>query len=268
MYTITSGERENRVSSPVQLGAEGLLGSEEMDGIEAATEPLGGAHAPISEIQELFQSIIETIGYLFRLSVLIRNSSSRDRYSKALAMASKMPFDDHFDIDHVGNKFPRLRQDGMAWLRERLGKAITQRRQYLRYCREHRERLSRITEAPSSVKFSPEQNTTDIFLQDQQPRIEGDTQTVISNTRSTLAPTTASTVNPVKLENSDTMETPEGQDDGDSQSQISYATSVGESNSDNRLTVIRLEEVARVGQLFECPYCWTIQKFSHQHGWR
>lgn len=270
---IASGERENRVSSPVPFDADSLSD----DGANLSESGPGlpeSSFGPTSEIQELFQSIPETVASLFKLSILIRNATSRDRFSKALATASKAPFNDQFDIDHVGNKFPYLYSDDKEWLRKRLGDAITQRRQYLRYCREHREKLSKDPEVRNATEARPDSETKAAFLAVQNQKVEAgeDAQTVISRPTSTLAPTTSSTVIPAKLERPETLEKLDEQNDDDTRSQTSYATSVGDDDSDNRLSVRRLEEVleevAGTTQSFECPYCWTIQKINNQHAWR
>ena len=57
---------------------------------------------------------------------------------KALSR-DRLKLNDHFDVSHVGAKFPKLAADNQAWLRQRLGRAITHRRQFLRYTREHRD---------------------------------------------------------------------------------------------------------------------------------
>jgi hypothetical protein len=254
---IASGERDNRVSSPEPFTDELLSDYGGPDETKTAVNPSEPAAAQTSEIQELFQSIPETIASLFKLSILIRNSSSRDRYAKALAAAAKAPFEDQFDVDHVGNKFPRLYRDEMAWLRTRLGTAITQRRQYLRYCREHHEKLSKVPDLWDITEpiSEPKTSTTFLAVQGQQSQPVEDNQTVISKPTSTLAPTTASTVVPAKLESSENLERLEEQDEDDNRSQTSYATSVGEDESDNKLSVVHLDEVATAGQSFECPYC-------------
>lgn len=211
--------------------------------------------------------IPETIASLFKLSILIRNSSSRDRYAKALASSSNAPFNEQFDIDHVGNKFPRLYRDDGEWLRMRLGKAITQKRQYLRYCREHREKLSKVPEPLNTSETLPELEMGNAFLtvKGQQIEVISDAQTVVSRPTSTLAPTTASSVVPAKFEHLGNLEE---QDEDENRSQTSYATSVNEDETDNRLSVVALEEVAGTAQSFECPYCWTIQRTSNQRTWR
>ncbi|CAG8954756.1 hypothetical protein HYFRA_00004681 [Hymenoscyphus fraxineus] len=258
VIAIALGKRENRIGSPVPLDHELL------------DEDYGSASQPTSEIQELFQSISETIASLFKLSILIRNSSSRDRYAKALAAASKAPFDDHFDIDHVGNKFPRLCGSDREWLGKRLGKAITQKRQYLYYCREHRETLSRAPGLRDVIEITPEPiiGSTSLTVQKQNSTSHDDAQTVISRPTSTLAPTTASTVIATKLESAMRLGDVEEEAENDNRSQTSYATSIGEDESDNRLSIIRLEEVAGTAESFECPYCWTIQKINNQRSWR
>ena len=75
-----------------------------------------------------------------KASIVIRDATPRDRFTKAVTSA-KYPFIDFFDISHVGHRFPKLDIDSREWLRIRLGRANTQRRQYLKYCREHHEKF-------------------------------------------------------------------------------------------------------------------------------
>lgn len=85
----------------------------------------------------MLRSSSDTITSLCSSSALIRSATSRDRHAK-FAAAEGEPISQKHDINHVGHKFPRIRQ--IQWLEKRLGKSIIQRRQYPRYCREHRER--------------------------------------------------------------------------------------------------------------------------------
>jgi len=94
----------------------------------------------VTELDEIFQSLADSISSLFKISLLIRSATPRDRYAKA-ATSVKQPFDDTFDISHVGHKHPKLEIKENQWLRNRLGQAITRRRQYLKYCREHHDKL-------------------------------------------------------------------------------------------------------------------------------
>lgn len=212
---------------------------------------------PVSELEELLKSCGDTITTLFKISVLIRSATSRDRCAKA-ATAQGEPFEPHFDVDHVGHKYPRIRRS--EWLEKRLGKAITQRRQYLRYCRDHRERTGaekRFTEADNHTPRDNRMTTHD--------RKDSSTRAGKSPTQSmgpsTLAITTASTLNVAALEVLD-----EGSDEA--QSQISYATSMGEDNSGDYLRVPPIPEDANSGLLFECPYCWTVQTIKSRRAWK
>lgn len=113
--------------------------------------------------------------------------------------------------------------------------------------------------------LEPEVEANFLVVQGQQLRNDDDAQTVMSKPTSTLALATASTVIPTKLENIDSDKEPS---DDDTRSQTLYATSVNEDDSDNRLSVVRLEDVASSSSPFECPYCWTIQTISNQHAWQ
>ncbi|TVY37144.1 Exocyst complex component [Lachnellula subtilissima] len=212
----------------------------------------------ISEIKEIFESITDAINNLFRLSMIIRNNTSRDRYAKAAAAALSVPFDDNFDISHVEHKFPALKSKGKEWLVIRLGKSITKRRQYLRYCREHHDKISRehypiprpsIME-PSEIKLETVAGLT------------ADARSAFSKPTSTLAPTQASTL----LLTSDQL--PEDAPPEDSQSQTSYATSNEEYMSSSKLRVIKLEDISKGASHFECPYCWQIQASKSQKSWK
>ncbi|KAF2262756.1 hypothetical protein CC78DRAFT_498061, partial [Lojkania enalia] len=160
----------------------------------------------------------------------LRNASPRDRFARALA-SKQITFDESYDISHVGHKFPFLAKPENMWLKERLGKAITQRRQYLRYTRDHREKLDRV---------DPE-------LGELQPT-------------SALASTLASTL---RLGEGELLET----NFEDGQSQTSYALSLGEESDENH-QLPPLSEIAKGAITFECPLCWTIQNVRKESSWR
>ncbi|KAH7330210.1 hypothetical protein BKA65DRAFT_554201 [Rhexocercosporidium sp. MPI-PUGE-AT-0058] len=140
VHLITSHGRENRT---------GALHEAELDDSERALGPIADIEndtsdeEELSEIREIFASIDDAINNLFRFSVIIRNNINRDRYAKAAASSIASPFNDQFDICHVEHKFPALGKRNDRWLVERLGKAVTQRRQYLKYCRDHHEKIAK-----------------------------------------------------------------------------------------------------------------------------
>lgn len=215
----------------------------------------------LSEAEELFESIKETITSLFRISMIIRHASPRDRFAKALS-AKQTPFDESFDINHVKHKYPLLDQQDRHWLAERLGKAITNRRQFLRYAREHRDKL-----AKESKEVEYQEHRSDIIAEalgpaiDRAAKSEAD-HTVLSKPTSTLAPTSASTLLIARVQ------TPAPEDDlPDDRSQTSYAISIGE-DDDLGLQLPKLADVSKDGFPFECPLCWTIQNMRKERSWR
>jgi hypothetical protein len=90
------------------------------------------------KVSHICHKISEDISHLFKVSALIGKSIARDRYARA-ETASKEKFDGQYDVAHVKAKFRQ--QNAPDWLLVRLGEAITKRRQYIKYVREHRSRI-------------------------------------------------------------------------------------------------------------------------------
>ena len=242
VYSIASGARPNRTASPA---------SSTSDDVEES----------LSEIQEIFQVIPETISNLFRLSIVIQNATPRDRFSKALA-SRRDPFDDSFDVAHVGAKFPRLDTKQSEWLKRRLGAAITQRRHFLRYTREHREKKAK-HEDERSVEPNPSIRPALESPPEGPRQALTESQSVFSGPKatSTLAPTAASTLIIAKLDEAEQMS-----DTG--MSKTSFATSVDDGSEAHALAIPALDDLAKAGNTFECPLCWTFQSFKTQRAWR
>ncbi|CAN9281448.1 unnamed protein product [Alternaria alternata] len=119
LLAIVSGEREGMVTITDEAEEEGEV---------------------ISEANGLREEISETITRLFRVTILIRQAAPIDIFAKALSR-NRYHFSDQFDIAHVGEKYRKLATEDYAWLRQRLGRAITQRRHYLNYIHDHHESL-------------------------------------------------------------------------------------------------------------------------------
>ena len=247
-----SGTRPNRVAVASDMSSD--LGSE------------------TSEFSEIFGTVKDTITSLMQTSIIIRNATPRDRYIRAQTSA-KDPFLESFDIAHVGHKFPKIDSEGREWLKRRLGKAIAQRRQYLKYCREHNDKFSRSTEQDQLDVDAPLKNKS---LSGDLTRL-GNTSpmsasryeagTVRSVPTSALAPTDASTLQPSRLEVAEGMATGDAEDVSDSYSQTSYATSVHNDTNESKLHSPSLKDITNVFP-FECPYCWTLQDFMTEKSWR
>lgn len=258
--SIISQERENRTSLNAEERQANLEGHEESDPGLAE----GDEDDDTSEIHEIFMSIEDSINSLFRLSIIIRNNTNRDRYAKATAAAVSTPFDDFYDRNHVQEKFPLLMNDGKEWLSQRLGRAITLRRQYLRYCREHHAKTSKEHEQEVVPMRAPE---NPFYFEPVLAAPVHDVPTIgamsdWSKPISTLAPTQASTL---VLTTADILEEEELED---LQSQTSYATSHDEDTSSSKLHVVALEDVSKGAKHFECPYCWQIQAITAPKAWR
>lgn len=248
---ILSFERPNQTSTITHL--QDFQEEDADDESYALAEP-----EERSELQEIFGSVADLTVELFKISMLIRKATPRDRYLKATAHA-KEPFDDRYDIAHVEQKFPKLARPDKARLKALLGKAITQRREFLRYARDHRHKLS-AKQDPQAVEDA-RLNERRLELLKIDPQHKQNAGSLISGARSatTLATTNASTLLPSNLEDMEFMSNEE-------QSVTSFATSLGQ-NVEN-ICVVALSHVSRGKFPFECPYCWQIVGLRHERSWR
>lgn len=188
--------------------------------------------------------------------MVIRQPTPRHRYDKLSLIE---PFPPFFDIQHVLQKFPEITRT--PWLAERLGKANAQRRDYLRYRRNHREKLAREAEeeyaqraqdATRQVVGSDQPDTTFEALQLRSKRVE-----------SSLGSTKASTYVPPSHPTNDDVETASDT----ALSETSYATSVGDANW-QILHVPSPPAEFIEGRPFECPFCYTIQQPRILQAWK
>jgi menaquinone-dependent protoporphyrinogen IX oxidase len=79
---------------------------------------------PRDEETELLEEIRGYITRLFRIFSLIRQAALTDLFAKALSR-NRYKFTDQFNIAYIGEKYPKLATEDRAWLRRRLGRAIT-----------------------------------------------------------------------------------------------------------------------------------------------
>ncbi|KAH7020416.1 hypothetical protein EDB80DRAFT_882449 [Ilyonectria destructans] len=101
------------------------------------TADLDTESQPSDQSQVILKVILESISSLFGIGMLVRRSTPRDRFQRALQV-SDLAFPKQFDVDHVEQKHRKLRT---SWLSARLGGAIAKRRQFIKYCRDHTSRL-------------------------------------------------------------------------------------------------------------------------------
>ncbi|KAG9239701.1 hypothetical protein BJ875DRAFT_447413 [Amylocarpus encephaloides] len=85
-------------------------------------------HQRTSELEELLASISESNSRLVKLSLVLRKAVRPDDYAKA---SFRHKFDPTLDIEFVKSKFKGA-LNSSDWLLERLGRAVTERREYLK----------------------------------------------------------------------------------------------------------------------------------------
>ncbi|KAK0652556.1 hypothetical protein B0T16DRAFT_103017 [Cercophora newfieldiana] len=89
-----------------------------------------------TELSQISSGITEMLDCLFRLSVSIRNPAPHDRFKRTTRV--NLSHYEYFDISHVREAIPTI-PDAYA---ERLGRAITRRREYFAYRESHHRRLA------------------------------------------------------------------------------------------------------------------------------
>ncbi|KAH7133791.1 hypothetical protein EDB81DRAFT_859298 [Dactylonectria macrodidyma] len=102
-----------------------------------STADLGTESQLSDESQVILEVISESISSLFRIGILVRRATPRDRFKRAL-QDSALAFPTEFDVKYVEEKHHKLRANRIS---ARLGAAIAKRRQFIMYCRDHRSRL-------------------------------------------------------------------------------------------------------------------------------
>ncbi|KAK5996436.1 hypothetical protein PT974_01770 [Cladobotryum mycophilum] len=202
------------------LGApEGASAKDENDLVSALES------REIDEFPQIIDSINEVINCLFRLSVSIRNPAPRDLFMKSAA--TETSHFEEFDISHVRSKFARADNNVI----ERLGKAISRRRQYFKYRELHHEKLAQGIDSAES--------------QD-----EG------QSTVSSSIPQNLKTTHPKTVV--------QGHDFDDNGSLTTYAPS---SMDPEQLRILPLPKDAHKGP-FECPLCFTMVEIASHDSWK
>jgi hypothetical protein len=102
-----------------------------------------------TELSQISSSTSEMLDCLFRLSVSIRNPAQHDRFKKAARV--NLSHYENFDIAHVREAVPMI----PSAYAERLGKAITRRREYFAYRESHHRKLAQGIEGAN-----PDDNAT------------------------------------------------------------------------------------------------------------
>lgn len=213
---------------------------------------------PATELEQTMGDIHDIISSLYEISIILRDPAPRDRLLK-LAVIDVSYFE-QWDKMHIEHKFPKAH----SILTERLARANSQRRQYLKYLEKHHDKLASGShadvnhEGPSKMMKEPSvsgRNWSDKSVVEKGPRsIAASTPTTIAtkNTQTTVA-----------------TFRPDEQDIyvDDTLSETSSAASEGVSAT-NQLQIPVPPQAAIDGDPFECPYCFEMMKISGLLAWR
>ena len=211
----------------------------------------------------MFQSISSIIGNLYNLTIIIRKGNlNGDRLLKSSKV--NVAFYESFDIEHTRNKFPSANDT----LVERLGKAITKRRQYLKYREQHHEKLS-VPRQKTFIANQPidqdrllpliETKASSRAQIRQQPSERG-SRTALSH--SLGVSTTASTFVPLNDQGITDI-------DVDVYSESSSVSSHQSSTiGDERPRLPPIPQASEHSREFECPYCYTICRLVGTEDWQ
>jgi hypothetical protein len=213
-----------------------------------------GGPEPTSELRELSTAINAAISNLMKLSILIRESSKRDDYAKAASRYNT--WNPGADIGHVEEKHGSAKGGvgGSAWLLEHLGKAITRRRQFLTYRKEHHDKMT-----------GDWGEDIDVIEETPYTTQEG------KKPAKTIAPTEATTFIP----NMVLPDENESEIAGSFGSQTSYeATELASEDGPTKLTIPHppkwaFEDVLfEYGEPFQCPFCYTEHVVKNKNAWK
>ncbi|KAK7422980.1 hypothetical protein QQX98_001270 [Neonectria punicea] len=218
---IITGKRPNR-SAPAAVDA----GASE-DSLESAAERT-------TELEQLLNILHSSISHLFSLSILIRRLRPKGRLPIVDSLDS---FDSSADVTYVEDKFPKARQ--VPWLAQRMGDAISRRRELIRYRQQHRAKISK----------APEEFTN----------LNVDTETIATSYKEDDAVPFSPSNEP------------------DVASVYTSATSFMTSTMDSEGTGLNIPDLSDMvldgvqlnyGEPIECPYCRTIQNVGNRYEWK
>lgn len=197
------------------------------------------------------------------MSSLIRQAAPTDLFAKALTR-NRYQFNDQFDIGHVGEKYPKLATQEFAWLRKRLGRAITQRRHYLNYIQDHSQELKGVRIHKEIMEPKSQAPASSIL---QLPVMKSPDDSI---SRPSTFFTKATSLAPGHITPQMLVAEEESDPENDARSYTTISRSVeGDLDSSTTARIPKLSEL-RVGfkKEVECPFCFRIKKFKSERVWR
>lgn len=225
---------------------------QEDDVLEGSKSP-AKVSVTTTEIEDLMGIASNTVRCLLRLIKLVQRAPPRHPDDFAVGRQPDLMIS--FDADYVRECHPKLDRPETRWLVERLGRAITTRRQFfwsLRNRGEPRDRQGGSQTTPSDAPKSREAL--------EPPRTES--QTRETDPEETTA-ADKSLINRLAL-HEDTESTE------DAPTQVSVIPSVTSQPEDKPLSIPRLEDIKRENeqkQSFRCPLCAVEVSVDSEQSW-
>jgi hypothetical protein len=181
---------------------------------------------PATEMAQIAQNVSDVINCLLRLSVAIRNPAPHDRFTTSASIDTSHY--EHFDIQRVKDKFSGIE----PFLADRLGRAISRRRQYFKYRETHHLKLAQGLD-------SREQHEVESTVASSLPRhakIDGFSLGAVD-------------------------------EDGVSDSGVTQTSLVSSNADSGKLRIPPLPKEAENGP-FECPFCYMMIIASNSVSWK
>jgi hypothetical protein len=212
----------------------------------------------------LYQSILEAITSLFKLSMFIQKSMRGNKFSRS---SKEKKYETQADIRYIQDKFPYASQNRI--LCERLGKANAQRRQWLLYNKRHRAKLSRGLEQPSNIisDVVDPKGLADLHSHAEEQNVHDDAVSFapaesVRRRDTVLSSTTVPTFYEQPRRGFELDQASEV-----AISQTSYSDS-GLGEFEHELILVPEPPVESGNEMpFECPYCFNIISIRETHSW-
>ena len=108
------------------------------------------------ELSDISKEVAEVVKSLYRLSMSIRTPSGNRRYIKSSSIDTS--YFEANDIQHIQHMFPKA----AAFLCDRLGRAISRRRQYFRYREAHSAKLAQHIDNDEDKSYLSDTSATEL----------------------------------------------------------------------------------------------------------
>ena len=224
---------------------------------------LEGQEVGLSEFEYLLSDIVHIISWLYKFSIAIRNPAPKERLHK-IGLINVSHFE-YWDKQHIDEKFrPVDVQNNFRvaeYLRERLARANTRRRQLLKYYEAHHKEVSQYIDDPLLANSTIERNELANASKSVTSMAEGGSASTSENFPTSKSVTTAPTV---KVEQHQAIKIKQ---DEDQLSITSYATPTNHPMR-TRVPSPPDENAAFEGKPFQCPYCFYIIEIRGRQDWK